>query len=236
MSERRYPVEPRAPAVLTVDVGGSHVKLSIRKDDARRFASHKGLTPTALVEQVRTHTDDWSYDVISLGFPGMAGPDGPEGEPGNLGEGWIGFDFERAFGKPVRLVNDAVLRLIQADEHRFADRAHIMALASQMMRHILVDYARQHSCAKRGGGAQQVTLDDGMLVSKDKGEELLAIDDALRKLEQFDKRKSQVAVMRFFAGLTTDETAEALNISVETVTRDWRMARAWLRNELSAAA
>ena len=100
--------------VLVIDVGGSHVKLSIRKDNARRFASNENLTPTALVEEVRTHTHDWSYDVISLGFPGMAGPKGPEAEPGNLGDGWIGFDFERAFGKPVRLVNDAVLQAVGA--------------------------------------------------------------------------------------------------------------------------
>ncbi len=100
--------------VLVIDVGGSHVKLSIRKEDSRRFASSEGLTPTALVEQVRDQTHDWSYDVISLGFPGVVGPDGPEGEPGNLGDGWIGFDFEQAFGKPVRLVNDAVLQALGA--------------------------------------------------------------------------------------------------------------------------
>ena len=100
--------------VLVIDVGGSHVKLSMKKDEARRFESSDGLTPTALVEQVRQHTDDWSYDVISLGFPGTVGPDGPEGEPGNLGDGWIGFDFEDAFEKPVRLVNDAVLQALGA--------------------------------------------------------------------------------------------------------------------------
>ncbi len=100
--------------VLVIDVGGSHVKLSIRKDEARRFPSDEGLTPAVLVEQVRAHTHDWSYDVISLGFPGVVGPDGPEGEPGNLGDGWIGFDFEQAFGKPVRLVNDAVLQALGA--------------------------------------------------------------------------------------------------------------------------
>ena len=100
--------------VLVVDVGGSNVKLSIRKDDARRFASNPGLTPIALVEEVRNHTHGWSYDVISLGYPGIAGPTGPEGEPGNLGDGWVGFDFEQAFGKPVRLVNDAVLQALGA--------------------------------------------------------------------------------------------------------------------------
>src|SRR5262249_16104825 len=105
-----------------------------------------------------------------------------------------------------------------------------------IMRFILVDYARGHARAKRGGGADKVTLDDAMLVSQDKAAQLLALDEVLQKLEQFDKRKSLIAVLRFFAGLTAEETAEALSISVETVTRDWRLARAWLQNELRAAA
>jgi RNA polymerase sigma factor (TIGR02999 family) len=115
------------------------------------------------------------------------------------------------------------------------NRAQFFAVTAQMMRRILVDYARQHGGAKRGGGAEQVTLDDAMLVSKDNASEMLAIDEALQKLEQLDKRKSQVAVMRFFAGLTAEEAAEALSVSVETVARDWRFARARLRNELGAA-
>ncbi|HEV3410083.1 MAG TPA: sigma-70 family RNA polymerase sigma factor [Chthoniobacterales bacterium] len=134
------------------------------------------------------------------------------------------------------LVNEAYLKLKGQREARWQNRAQFFAVAAHMMRHILVDYARRNARAKRGGGAQQVTLDDAMLVSNDKTEELLAVDEALQKLEQFDKRKSQVATMRFFAGLSVEETAEALAVSVETVTRDWRMARAWLRNELSAAA
>lgn len=134
------------------------------------------------------------------------------------------------------LVNEVYLKLKGDRAAPFQNRAHFFAAAAQMMRHILVDYARRQSRAKRGGGAQQVTLDDAMLVSSEKADEMLALDDALQKLEQFDKRKSQVAVMRFFAGLSAEETAEALAISVETVTRDWRMARAWLRNELTSAA
>jgi RNA polymerase sigma factor (TIGR02999 family) len=134
------------------------------------------------------------------------------------------------------LVNEAYLKLKDGRIGQLQNRAHFFAVAAQMMRQILVDYARRHTRAKRGGGAQQVTLDEAMLVSNDKADEMLALDDALQKLEQFDKRKSQVAVMRFFAGLTVEETAEALSISVETVMRDWRLARAWLHNELSAAA
>ncbi len=134
------------------------------------------------------------------------------------------------------LVNEVYLKLKDQRAANWKNRAQFFAVAAQMMRRILVDYARQHARGKRGGGAKQVTLDDAMLVTKDKADEMLALDDALAKLEQFDKRKSQVAVMRFFAGLSAEETAEALSISLETVTRDWRLARAWLRNELNAAA
>ena len=134
------------------------------------------------------------------------------------------------------LVNEVYLKMQDQRGAQWKNRSQFFAVAAKMMRHILVDYARRHSRTKRGGGAQQVTLDEGMLVSRDKAEELLALDEALRKLEQFDSRKSQVATLRFFAGLSVEETAEALSVSVETVTRDWRMARAWLRQELSAAA
>jgi polyphosphate glucokinase len=101
--------------VLVVDIGGSHVKLyasiSSGAPDARRFESGE-LTPAALVERVRNMTSDWPYDMISLGYPGAVDEHGPRAEPGNLGNGWVGFDFERAFGKPVRVVNDAVLQAL----------------------------------------------------------------------------------------------------------------------------
>ncbi|MGZ5537581.1 MAG: sigma-70 family RNA polymerase sigma factor [Chthoniobacterales bacterium] len=134
------------------------------------------------------------------------------------------------------LVNEVYLKMKNERGSTWKNRAQFFAVAAQMMRRILVDYARQHTRAKRGGGAQQVTLDDAMLVSKDNASEMLAVDEALQKLEQLDKRKSQVAVMRFFAGLTAEEAAEALSVSVEPVARDWRFARAWLRKELGAVA
>jgi RNA polymerase sigma factor (TIGR02999 family) len=134
------------------------------------------------------------------------------------------------------LVNEVYLKLKDERAGRWNDRSHFFAVAAQMMRYILVDYARKKTRAKRGGAAQQVTLDEAMLVTEDKAGEMLALDDALTKLEQFDKRKSQIATMRFFAGLTVEDTAKALSISVETVTRDWRLARAWLRQELQRAA
>lgn len=133
------------------------------------------------------------------------------------------------------LVNEVYLKLKNERAAHWQDRAHFFAVAAQMMRFILVDYARRHARAKRGGGAERVTLDEAMLVCQDNAGEMLVLDEALQRLEQFDKRKSQIAVMRFFAGLTVEETARALSISVETVMRDWRLARAWLQSELEAA-
>jgi len=133
------------------------------------------------------------------------------------------------------LVNEVYLKLKDERAGHWKNRAQFFGLASQMMRFILVDYARRNTRAKRGGGAQRVTLDDAMLVSESKAGEMIALDEALQKLEQFDKRKSEIAVMRFFAGLTVAETAEAIGVSVETVMRDWRLARAWLQNELCAS-
>jgi RNA polymerase sigma factor (TIGR02999 family) len=134
------------------------------------------------------------------------------------------------------LVNEVYLKLKNDRGLGCENRAHFFAVAAQMMRRILVDYARRHTSQKRGGGAFEVTLDEAMWVSPEKSEEMLALDDALTRLEQVDKRHSQIAVMRFFSGLTGEEIAEALGISKETVHRDWRLTRAWLRRELGAAA
>ncbi len=132
------------------------------------------------------------------------------------------------------LVNEVYLKMQHQPGAQWKNRAQFFAVAAQMMRQILVDYARRHTSAKRGGGAETVKLEEAMLVAAQSADQLLAVDEALRKLEQHDRRKSQVATMRFFAGMSVMETAEALAISVETVTRDWRLARAWLRNELAA--
>jgi polyphosphate glucokinase len=101
--------------VLVIDIGGSHVKMRLsRTPDVRRFASGSKLAPTALIAEVQSATRDWRYDVISVGFPGLISNGTPGAEPGHLGDGWIGFDFTRAFGKPVRLVNDAVMQALGA--------------------------------------------------------------------------------------------------------------------------
>lgn len=126
------------------------------------------------------------------------------------------------------LVNEAYLRLIDARQVAWQNRAHFFAISSSLMRRILVDFARERRAQKRGGSAQPVLLDDVMLLGPGHSENVLAVDEALHALSQFDERKSRVVELRFFGGLNEDEIAEALQVSPETVRRDWRLARAWL--------
>lgn len=130
------------------------------------------------------------------------------------------------------LVNEAYLRLIDVKQVQWQNRAHFFAMSSRLMRRILVDFARSRHYQKRGGGAQKVTFDEALVVSDERGGDLLALDDALVALAAVDPRKSQVVEMRFFGGLSVEETAEALHVSVDTVMRDWKMAKVWLLREL----
>ena len=130
------------------------------------------------------------------------------------------------------LVNEAYLRLIEVNQVRWQNRAHFFAMASRVMRRILVDAARARGYQKRGGGAPTVSLDEALLVSGEPRQDLIALDDALNALAAFDLRKSQVVEMRFFGGLSVEETAEALHVSIDTVKRDWRFAKLWLFREL----
>lgn len=130
------------------------------------------------------------------------------------------------------LVNEAYLRLVDLSRVRWQDRAHFFAMSARLMRRILVDHARSRKYLKRGGTLRQVSLDEALAVSE-RGTDLVALDDALDALGAVDLRKSQVVELRFFGGLSIEETAEALQVSGETVVRDWRFARAWLLRELS---
>jgi RNA polymerase sigma factor (TIGR02999 family) len=130
------------------------------------------------------------------------------------------------------LVNEAFVRLIDVRQVKWQDRAHFFAMSSRLMRRILVDFARSKGYQKRGGGAQKVSFDEGLMVTREPGQDLVALDDALDALAAFDARKAQVVEMRFFGGLSVEETAEALNVSVDTVMRDWKLAKAWLLREL----
>lgn len=132
------------------------------------------------------------------------------------------------------LINEAYLKLVDQQSVQWQDRAHFFAVSAQIMRHILIDHARKHQYAKRGGGAEKIPLDEVAELSDQRAAELIAMDDALRDLATADPRKSQIVELRFFGGLSIEETAEALDISPATVTREWRMARAWLHHAMSS--
>src|SRR5262245_1411696 len=131
------------------------------------------------------------------------------------------------------LINEAYLRLIDGAKVDWQNRAHFFAVSAQVMRRILVDFARSHQNLKHGGKRHQITLDDAAVVSAEPDANLVAIDQALTALAELDPRQSQVVELRFFGGLSLEETGEALNTSVATVRRDWTLARAWLRRELN---
>ena len=133
------------------------------------------------------------------------------------------------------LVNEAYLRLVKGQQVSWQDRAHFFALSARMMRRILVDHARSRRYQKRGGGGQRVTLDEAMVVSQEKGEDVVALDEALKSLAADDPRKGQVVELRFFGGLSVKETAEVLRVSTRTVVREWELAKVWLLRELSGA-
>ena len=130
------------------------------------------------------------------------------------------------------LVNEAYLRLIDQKRSKWQNRAHFLGIAARMMRRILVDHARSRHYQKRGGDALQVELEEPMIVSAERAAEVVALDDALASLAEVDLRKSQLVELRFFGGLTIEETAEVLQVSAGTVMRDWTLAKAWLRREI----
>jgi RNA polymerase sigma factor (TIGR02999 family) len=134
------------------------------------------------------------------------------------------------------LVNEAYLRLVNSRQVRWQNRAHFFAISAQLMRRILVDYARSRGYQKRGGGVPKVTLDEMLMGPQEKGHDLVALDDALKALAEVDPRKSKVVELRFFGGLSVEETAKLLKVSPDTVLRDWRLAKAWLSREMGKAA
>ena len=133
------------------------------------------------------------------------------------------------------LVNEAYLRLADWKNARWENRAHFYGVAAQIMRRVLVDYARSRGYQKRGGGVRPVTLDDALVASPGRPPDILAMDEALTRLTELDPRKSKVVELRFFAGLSVEETAGVLNVSPFTVIRDWNFAKAWLHREIRAS-
>ena len=133
------------------------------------------------------------------------------------------------------LVNEAYLRLVDAQSVAWQDRTHFLAVSARIMRHILVDHARARRYQKRGGDVSKVTFDEALVVTNEPTQDFVALDDALEALAKFDERKSRVVELRFFAGLTVDETASVLKVSADTVMRDWRLAKVWLHREIRVA-
>jgi RNA polymerase sigma factor (TIGR02999 family) len=141
---------------------------------------------------------------------------------------------ERA-GHPLQataLVNEAYIRLVDSRRVQWQNRAHFFAIAAQLMRRVLVDVIRRQQSRKRGGGWHVLSFADGFELAVEQNADLVAVDDALQELAKLDPRKAQVVELRFFGGLSLEETAEVLNVSADTVGRDWRAAKAWLSREL----
>jgi RNA polymerase sigma factor (TIGR02999 family) len=134
--------------------------------------------------------------------------------------------------QPTALVNEAYLRLVDVRRVSWQNRTHFLAMSARLMRRVLVDFARARQYQKRGGGVMKVSLDAAHGVGTERGQDLVALDEALLSLSAIDERKARVIEMRFFGGLTAEETADVLAVSRETVLRDWRLARAWLMQEL----
>jgi RNA polymerase sigma-70 factor, ECF subfamily len=136
--------------------------------------------------------------------------------------------------RPTELLHEAFLHLIQQQDQNWKNRAHFFGVAAHLMRHILVDHARAKSSGKRGGGMQKVALDEAVSEAGSRPAQLIALDDALRELEKLDPRKGQVIELRFFGGMSLEETAVAAGISTATVSREQRMAEAWLQRQMLA--
>jgi RNA polymerase sigma-70 factor, ECF subfamily len=134
--------------------------------------------------------------------------------------------------QPTALVNEAYLRLVDQNVP-WQNRAHFFGVAAEMMRRILIDHARKHQAAKRGSGGIKLSLDEAIDVADERAAELIALDEAMKALAEFDQQKSRIVELRFFGGLSIEETAEVLGIGTATVIRQWKLAKAWLYNEVS---
>ena len=134
--------------------------------------------------------------------------------------------------QPTALVNEAYVRLVGCEQVNWKDRAHFFAISARMMRRVLVEFARARQYQKRGAGARETSLDEGVIASPQRGQDLVALDDALQALAAEYPRQAQVVELRFFGGLSVEETAEVLHVSAITVMRDWQLAKVWLAREL----
>jgi len=155
------------------------------------------------------------------------------GELHRLAHQYMGRESPAHSMQTTELVNEAYLRLVDQKQAAWQNRAQFIGIAAQLMRRVLIDHARGRASEKRGGGARTVPLDEAAILSPAQTNDVLAIDEALQRLSDFDPRKSRIVELRYFGGLTVEETAEVLKISPVTVMRDWSLAKAWLHRELS---
>jgi RNA polymerase sigma-70 factor (ECF subfamily) len=195
----------------------------MRENDENR------VTPHAVTRLLRAWSDG---DEAALGrlVPVL------EAELHRLARACMGRERKDHTLQATALVNEAFLRLTNARAVRWQDRAHFMAIAARLMRQVLVDHARSRGYRKRGGGAERVPLEDIQLTAAEPAVDVIELDRALVAFAAVDPRRSQVVELRYFGGLTLDETAEVLHVSVETVKRDWRLAKLWLLHQLNGQA
>ena len=195
----------------------------------RYFAEPAVTTPSpspgAVTELLRAWSDGDDAALDQL-VPLM------EAELRRLARGYMSRERQGHTLQTTALINEAFLRLTDARQIRWQDRAHFLGISARLMRRVLVDYARRRGFHKRGGGAQRVTLDEAVLPAADPPFDILGLDRALEALEKADPRKSRTVELRFFGGLSVEETAEVLHVSADTVKRDWRLAKLWLLREL----
>ncbi len=159
-----------------------------------------------------------------------------EAELRRLARAYMGRERPGHTLQTTALVNEAFLRLTDARGLQWQDRAHFLGISARLMRRVLVDHARSRGYRKRGGGAQHVPLEEGLAISPEPRLDLVALDRALQALAVADERKSRVVELRFFGGLSVEETAEVLHVSTDTVKRDWRLAKLWLLRDLEGEA
>ena len=159
-----------------------------------------------------------------------------EAELRRLARGYMARERRGHTLQATALVHEAFLRLTDAQHLQWQDRAHFLGISARLMRRVLVDHARSRGYRKRGGGAQRVTLNEGLVATPEPALDVVVLDRALEKLAAVDERKSRVIELRFFGGLSVEETAEVLQVSPDTVKRDWRLAKLWLLRELEGEA
>ena len=181
---------------------------------------------TLLLRQVKDGDRSALDDLVPLAYAELR----------RLADGYLRNERTNHTLQPTALVHETYMRLVGQDQPDYRNRAHFFGVAAQLMRQILVDHARSRNAGKRGGGEAKISIDDAARSSDRQPDAFLDLDFALRKLEERDPRKARVIEMRFFGGLTAEESAEVLEVSVETVRRDLRLGQAWLQRELARIA